>query len=257
MKKALVMGAGGFIGSHLVDRFLEENHEITVLDLWESPDIIKHNDNLWGTKIELAPQDWFDGLGIPGGKTVASQKYLLDLNDTFFPMELDARFGNEMHSRMMEMRDMLGITDKSADVNLIRSKVNELYSASNKRSQRDRLDWIVDEFAGLLQGFDTYHATATGIPRAQWMSKKFPELFKKLNKMLPAAAPLLFQQEELGAQPRQQMKLPQYNKGTDKSNAFDRKNTKEGIELYNTQQDATYNNIEDLMMKYWQEEGMY
>ena len=41
----LVTGGGGFIGSHLVDRLLEENHEITVLDLWESPDIIKHNGN--------------------------------------------------------------------------------------------------------------------------------------------------------------------------------------------------------------------
>jgi len=41
----LVTGGGGFIGSHLVDRLLEENHEITVLDLWESPDIIKHNNN--------------------------------------------------------------------------------------------------------------------------------------------------------------------------------------------------------------------
>ena len=218
---------------------------------------IKANPNVWGTKTSLAPQSFFDGLAIPGGKDALGQKYLLDLDDTFFPMELNTRFGNEMHSRMMEMREMLGITDKAADVNLIRVKVNELYSATNKVSQRDRLDYIVDEFAGILQGFDGYHATATGIDRARWMSNKFPVLFKKLNKMLPAAVPLLFQQEELEAQPRQQMSLPQYNKGTDKSNAFDRKNAKEGIELYNTQQDATYNDVEDLMMKYWQEEGMY
>ena len=41
----LVTGCSGFVGSHLVDRLLKENHEVTVLDLWESQDIIKHNDN--------------------------------------------------------------------------------------------------------------------------------------------------------------------------------------------------------------------
>ena len=35
----------GLYGCHLVDRLLKENHEVTVLDLWESQDIIKHNDN--------------------------------------------------------------------------------------------------------------------------------------------------------------------------------------------------------------------
>ena len=41
----LVTGGAGFVGSHIVDRLLEENHEVTVLDLWESQDIIRHNDN--------------------------------------------------------------------------------------------------------------------------------------------------------------------------------------------------------------------
>ena len=41
----LVTGGGGFIGSHIVDRLLEENHEVTVLDLRKSPDVIRHDDN--------------------------------------------------------------------------------------------------------------------------------------------------------------------------------------------------------------------
>ncbi len=41
----LITGGAGFIGSHIVDRLLKENNEITVLDLWESPEIEVHKDN--------------------------------------------------------------------------------------------------------------------------------------------------------------------------------------------------------------------
>ena len=32
--KSLVTGGAGFIGSHLVDRLLSLNHEVTVIDNW-------------------------------------------------------------------------------------------------------------------------------------------------------------------------------------------------------------------------------
>ncbi|GAJ10315.1 unnamed protein product, partial [marine sediment metagenome] len=34
-KKILVTGGAGFIGSHLVDKLIEENHDVTVLDILE------------------------------------------------------------------------------------------------------------------------------------------------------------------------------------------------------------------------------
>ena len=41
----LITGGSGFIGSHIVDRLLNDDHKVTVLDLWESDEAKVHSDN--------------------------------------------------------------------------------------------------------------------------------------------------------------------------------------------------------------------
>ena len=40
MNKILITGGCGFIGSHIVEKFLNEKFIVTVADLWKSPEII-------------------------------------------------------------------------------------------------------------------------------------------------------------------------------------------------------------------------
>ena len=39
MKNVIITGGCGFIGSHVVERLLEGDYHISVLDLWESSEI--------------------------------------------------------------------------------------------------------------------------------------------------------------------------------------------------------------------------
>ena len=39
MNKILITGGCGFIGSHIVEKFLKENFIVTVVDLWKSQEI--------------------------------------------------------------------------------------------------------------------------------------------------------------------------------------------------------------------------
>ena len=43
--KILVTGGSGFLGSHIIDRLIKDNHEITVLDIWKSNEVSVHIGN--------------------------------------------------------------------------------------------------------------------------------------------------------------------------------------------------------------------
>ena len=56
MKKIVITGGCGFIGSHIVEKFIDKNYLITVVDLWQSPeieDLCKKNENLKFEKIDV------------------------------------------------------------------------------------------------------------------------------------------------------------------------------------------------------------
>tara|TARA_B100001564_G_C20617969_1_gene660853 strand:- start:182 stop:1117 length:936 start_codon:yes stop_codon:yes gene_type:complete len=56
MKKIIITGGCGFIGSHIVEQFIDKNYEITVVDLWQSPEIrelSKDKENLKFEKLDV------------------------------------------------------------------------------------------------------------------------------------------------------------------------------------------------------------
>lgn len=56
MKKIIITGGCGFIGSHIVEKFIDKNYEIVVVDLWQSPEIrelSKDKKNLKFEKLDV------------------------------------------------------------------------------------------------------------------------------------------------------------------------------------------------------------
>ena len=65
MNKILITGGCGFIGSHIVEKFLNEKFVVTVADLWKSPEIIdfeKKFQNLIFKKINILEFEKLDQL---------------------------------------------------------------------------------------------------------------------------------------------------------------------------------------------------
>ena len=60
MKKILITGGSGFIGSHIAEKFLNENYIVGVVDLWKSPEIDKAFE--WTQRIIDGTQQIEDGI---------------------------------------------------------------------------------------------------------------------------------------------------------------------------------------------------
>ena len=65
--KVLITGGAGFIGSHIVDKFLENNHEVVVLDNLTTGNLdnVKHNDNIKFINKNILDKDLnFEGVDV-------------------------------------------------------------------------------------------------------------------------------------------------------------------------------------------------
>ena len=75
MKKLIITGGCGFIGSHIVERFIDQNYDITVIDLWESPeikDLSKKKQNIKFVKLDINDYDNLE-------KIISKNEYFIHL----------------------------------------------------------------------------------------------------------------------------------------------------------------------------------
>ena len=62
MKKVIVTGGSGFIGSHIVESLAKKNYEICVVDLWKSSEIseLEKNNKVKFKKIDISNHEEFE-----------------------------------------------------------------------------------------------------------------------------------------------------------------------------------------------------
>jgi len=88
--KILVTGGAGFIGSHIVDRLLEEGNEVTVMDLWESAEMKSNSGN---TSFEFVKGNVLDdeklGQNIEGKDIVIHMAAVLGTSETITTYDVE------------------------------------------------------------------------------------------------------------------------------------------------------------------------
>jgi len=231
-----------------------------------SPDIkkldehyIKKNPERWGTKVEFPqvmdednfkiikeavpgttmnpddsqwrhtiPTDTYDIGDMENVRTdlTKHQLYLLDSEDTFFPIELNSQFGDEIHARVMEFRKMFNIRSRDESLSTIKKKMLKV-SSGRSQAERTRIRRLIDEFSGLFDKekfklpnwkysdyrkmefpIDNMNAQRTKLSMVKDFNDfvgdedRFAKFFQTLNKILPAAAPVMMMKEDKKKEPQ-------------------------------------------------------
>ena len=88
--KTLITGGAGFIGSHIVDRLLDEGHSVTVLDLWESKEMKTHSENPNFSFVvgNVLDDDLIDGL-VQGKDRVIHMAAVLGTSETITTYDIE------------------------------------------------------------------------------------------------------------------------------------------------------------------------